>query len=172
MMRTTQRTLGFESMEGRVLLSTWIGHHGHHHAMGHGRHAMIRRDRASVSHVMLNGVLRGIPFGSAGQGGITVTSFEMKGRSRSLGHVNAALELNNNLIAPGQQPDLSNATLTLSNHRGSVQIKTAASPSNRYIFIVMSGTGAYASAYGSGTAAVGFNRRLHEFQVVLRSALH
>ena len=56
--------------------------------------------------------------------------------------------------------------------RGSVQLKMASSPSNRYIFIVTSGAGAYASAFGSGTAVISYNQRLHEYQVVLHSSTH
>ena len=168
MTRTTRRTLGFESVEGRVLLSVGMQQH---HAFRH-THAMVHRASAQLSHVMLNGVLMGIPYGTAGQGGITVSTFNLTGRTRSLNKVSASLELNDNVIAPGQQPNLSNATLTLWNRRGSVQLKTAASPSNRYIFIVTTGTGTYANAYGSGAAAIAYNQRMHQYQIVLRSALH
>src|SRR5262249_47768574 len=104
------------------------------------------------------------------QDGIKVSSFALKGKARSMGRVTASLGLTDTLIAPGKQPDLSNATLTLSNARGSVQIKTASSPSNRHVFIVTAGSGAYASAYGSGTAVISYNRRMHEYQIALRSS--
>jgi hypothetical protein len=168
MSRTTRRTLAFDAMEGRVLLSAGMGHPA---AAAHPA-AIVHRAKAQVRNVLLNGTLAGIPFGTASQDGITVSAFTLKGKTQTMGRVTASLGLTDTLIAPGKQPDLSNATLTLSNARGSVQIKTAASPSSRYIFIVTSGTGAYASAYGSGTAVISYNGRMHEYQVALRSSLH
>jgi hypothetical protein len=167
MSRTTRRTLAFDAMEGRVLLSSGMGHHN----VAAQPAAVVHRAKSQVRNVLLNGTVMGIPFGTVNQDGITVSSFTLKGTAQSLGKVTASLGLTDTLIAPGKQPDLSNATLTLTNARGSVQIKTAASPSTRYIFIVTSGTGAYASAYGSGTAIISYNGRLHEYQVALRSSL-
>jgi hypothetical protein len=160
MSRTTRRTLAFDAMEGRVLLSTGMADPA----------AVVHRARASVSHFLLNGTLRGIPFGTVGPDGINVSSFTLAGRAKSMGKVAGSLALTDPIIAPGEKPDLSNATLTLSNMRGGVQLKMAASPSNRYIFIVSSGSGAYASIFGSGTAVVSYNQRLHEYQVVLHSS--
>jgi hypothetical protein len=88
-----------------------------------------------------------------------------------MGKVAGSLALTDTVIAPGEKPDLGNATLTLSNMRGSVQLKMAASPSNRYIFIVSSGTGAYSTIYGSGAAVISYNQMLHEYQVVLHSSV-
>ena len=168
MSRTTRRTLAFDAMEGRVLLSAATGQRVN---VAHPV-AEVHKARAQISHVVLNGTLAGIPFGTVGQAGVTVASFPMKGKTQSMGKVSATLDLTDRLIAPGKQPDLSNATLTLTNPRGSVQIKMASSPSNRFIFIVTSGTGAYASAYGSGVANISFKQRMHEYQVALRSSLH
>src|SRR5262245_9992899 len=124
MSRTTRRTLAFDAMEGRVLLSSGLGHPA---AVAHPA-AVVRRAQARLSHVLLNGTLAGIPFGTVTQDGIKVSSFTLKGKTQSLGKVTASLALTDTLISPGKEPDLSNATLTLSNARGSVQIKTAASP--------------------------------------------
>ena len=172
MTRTSRRTLAFESMEGRVLLSTGMAHPGTHPFAHAHPAAAVHRAKVQMGHVMLNGSLRGIPIGAVGQDGIVVSSFAMKGKTQSLGRVTASLALSDTLIAPGKQPDLSNATLTLANPRGSVQIKMASSPSNRSIFIVMSGTGAYSSAYGSGVAVIWYNQRMHQYQIGLRSAAH
>lgn len=161
MPRTTRRTLAFDAMEGRVLLSTGMAHPA----------AQVHRAKASVSHFVLTGVLRGIPFGAVGQDGINVSSFNLVGRTVSMGKVAGSLALNNTVISPGQKPDLSNAALTLSNMRGSVQLRMASSPSNRYIFIVSSGAGAYSSLYGSGAAVISYNQELHEYQVVLHSSV-
>lgn len=160
MPRTARRALAFESMEGRILLSHWMDHHP----------VAMHRDRAAMTHFLLNGSLVGIPFGTVGPDGIKVSSFTLTGRTRAMGKVAASLAMTDNIIAPGKQPDLSNATLTLNNHRGSVQIKTAASPGTRYIFIVTGGTGVYSSAYGSGVAAIRYNSRMHEYQIALRSS--
>jgi hypothetical protein len=161
MSRTTRRTLSFDAMEGRVLLSSGMADPA----------AVVHRAKAVLRNVMLNGTVKGIPFGSVGQDGITVSSFNLSGKTKSMGKVSGSLGLVDKLIAPGGPPDLSNATVTLANARGSVQIKMAASPSNRYIFIVTSGSGAFASAYGSGTAVISYKPRLHEYQIALRSSL-
>jgi hypothetical protein len=160
MPRTTRRTLAFDAMEGRVLLSTGMAH----------RAVAADRAKASVSNFELTGVLRGIPFGTVGPDGINVSSFTLAGRTKSMGKVAGSLTLNDTVIAPGEKPDLGNATMTLSNMRGSVQLKMDASPSNRYIYIVSAGTGVYSSIYGSGAAVITYNQRLHEYQVVLHSS--
>lgn len=169
MTRTTRRTLAFDAMEGKVLLSTGMGHP----AARHQAAAEVHRAKVQpTTHITLNGTLSGIPFGTVSQDGIVVTSFPMKGKAQMMGKVTASLGLTDPRIAPGKQPDLSNATLTLTNKRGSVQLKTAAAPGTRYIFIVTAGTGNYASVYGSGTAVISYNQRLHEYQLALRSSLH
>jgi hypothetical protein len=160
MSRTTRRTLTFDAMEGRVLLSSGMADPA----------AVVHRARTSVTHFLLNGTLRGIPFGTVGPDGINVSSFTLVGKAKSMGKVAGSLALNDRIIAPGRKPDLSNATLNLSNNKGSVQLKMAASPSNRYIFVVSSGSGAYASAIGSGVAAVSYNQRMHEYQLMLHSS--
>jgi hypothetical protein len=170
MSRTVRRALAFDAMEGRTLLSSGMGHPA---AVAH-RAAVVQvhRAKAAVSHILLNGVVVGIPFGTITQDGIAVSSFPLKGKVLSMGRVAGSLLLTDTIIAPGRQPDLSNATLNLSGPRGSVQIKTASAPGTRYVFIVTGGSGAYASAYGSGTAVVSYNQRMHEYQVSLRSSVH
>jgi hypothetical protein len=170
MSRAVRRTLAFDAMDERVLLSAGMGHPA---AVAHPAAIMqVHRAKPAVSHILLNGVVVGIPLGTVGQDGIVVSSFPVKGKVKTMGRVAGSLLLTDTIIAPGRQPDLSNATMNLSNPRGSVQIKTASGPSNRYIFIVTGGSGAYASAYGSGTAVISYNQRMHEYQVVLRSSVH
>jgi hypothetical protein len=168
MSRTTRRTLTFDAIEGRILLSAGLGHPA---AVAHPA-AHVERAKVKTGPVVLNGKLMGIPFGTVSQAGITVSTFNLGGKVQSMGKVAASLALTDKLIAPGKQPDLGNATLTLANGRGSVQVKTASSPSNRYIFIVTGGTGAYASGYGSGTAVISYNQRMHEYQIALHSSTH
>jgi hypothetical protein len=168
MSRTTRRTPTFDAMEGRVLLSS-----GRRDPAAQVHRAMVaHRSRTSKGHFMLNGALVGIPLGTVDQEGIVVSAFPLAGRVQSMGKVTGSLLLTDPVISPGRQPDLSNATLTLTNARGSVQIKTASSPSNRHVFIVTYGSGAYASAFGSGTAIITYNGRMHEYEIALRSAVH
>jgi hypothetical protein len=161
MSRTTRRTPTFDAMEGRVLLSSGLRDPAAH----------VHRSLASHGHFMLNGAVVGIPFGTVGRGGIVVSAFPMAGQAKSMGNVTGSLQLADNVIAPGRQPNLNNATLTLSNARGSVQIRMASSPSNRHVFVVTYGSGAYASVFGSGTVIITYKHRFHEYQIALRSAI-
>jgi hypothetical protein len=161
MSRTARRTPAFEGMEGRVLLSSGMRDPAAH----------VYRSQVSTGHFVLNGTLVGIPYGTVSQDGIVVTAFPLSGRVKSMHKVTGSLLLTDPIISPGRQPDLSNATLTLSNARGTVQIKTAESPSNRHVFIVTYGSGAYASVYGSGMAIITYNQRMHEYQIALHSAV-
>jgi hypothetical protein len=168
MPRNTRRTPTFDAMEGRVLLSSGLRDPA---AQVH-RAMVAHRSRTSTGHLMLNGALVGIPLGTVGQDGIVVSAFPMVGRVQSMRKVTGSLLLTDTVISPGKQPDLNNATLTLTNARGSVQIKMASSPSNRHVFVVTYGSGAYASVFGSGTAIITYNRRMHEYEIALRSAAH
>ena len=66
MSRTTRRTLAFDAMEGRVLLSSGMADPA----------AVVHRAPAQVpgqpAQFLLNGTLKGIPFGTVGPDGITV----------------------------------------------------------------------------------------------------
>ena len=46
----------------------------------------------------------------------------------------------------------------------------AASPSNRYIFVLTAGSGNYASEFGSGTATISYSPRMHDYLVKLHSS--
>jgi hypothetical protein len=161
MSRTTRRTPTFETIEGRVLLSSGMRDPAAH----------VHRSLARTGHFMLNGAVVGIPLGTVGQGGIVVSAFPMAGRAKSMGKVTGSLQLIPDVIAPGALPNLDNATLTLANARGSVQLRMASSPSNRHVFVLTCGSGAYASVFGSGTAIMTYDRRLHEYRIALRSAI-
>jgi hypothetical protein len=172
MSRTVRRALAFDAMEDRVVLSGGAGLAAAAAQVQRAPIPQVHRAKVGVSHIPLNGVVAGIPFGTVSQGGIAVTSFPLKGNLQSMGKVTGSLVLTETTIAPGRQPDLSNATLNFSGRRGGLQLKTAAAPRTRYIFIVTGGTGAYASAYGSGTAVISYNGKLHEYQIALRSSVH
>lgn len=106
--RTRPRPPSFESLEGKILLSTGMADPA----------VVVHRARAKVQRFLLNGTLKGIPFGTIQQTGIEVTSFFVTGSPRSMGKVSGSLDLADPLIAPGKMPNLSNATLNLSNARG------------------------------------------------------
>jgi hypothetical protein len=73
-------------------------------------------------------------------------------------------------VAVGELPSLSNLTLELSNHAGSVQLTLAPSSTNHYQFKVSGGTGSYAAAYGSGSLVVTFRQSSNEYILRLTSA--
>jgi hypothetical protein len=160
MSKTARRALGFDSLEGKVLLSTGMA--------DPARAVHV----AKVQRFLLNGALFGLPYGTIQQTGFAVSSFSVVGKAQSMGKVSGSFSLANPFIAQGKLPDLSGAKLTLSNQRGSVQLTMASSPSHRYIFVVTSGTGSYTSLYGSGTAVISFNRKMIDFEVRLHSAIH
>src|SRR5262249_1038963 len=145
MSRTVRRILGFDSLEGKVLLSSGMA------------------DPAAAVHVakvrrfLLNGTVSGLPYGSIHQDGLLLSTFALTGKAQSMGKVTGSLNLANAMITHGKMPDLSAATITLSNSHGSIQLTMASSPSRRYIFVVTDGTGSYATASGSGTAVIAFN---------------
>src|SRR5262245_45959642 len=116
MSKTSRRTLGFDSLEGKVLLSTGLADPA----------ATIHL--AKVKRFLLNGVLHGLPFGTIRQNGFAVSSFPVLGKAQSMGQVSGSLELANPFIAQGKRPDLNGARLTLSNSKGSVQLMMASSP--------------------------------------------
>ena len=158
MTKTVRRTLAFDSLEGKVLLSSGMADPA----------ASVYR--AQIRNLLLNGTLQGIPFGAIEQDGILVSSFSLTGTTKALGKVSGSLNLADPIISPGKEPELSNATLSLSNSRGSVQLTMAASPSNRYIFVVTGGSGNYSQGFGSGTAVISYNPRWHEYQISLHSS--
>src|SRR4051812_43776147 len=123
MSRTQRRTLAFESLEGKVLLSR---------GMIPGAKAVpaiVHRARATP--FLLDGSVAGLPYGAIHDRGIQVSSFNVVGRAKAMGRVNGSFHLANSLIPQGKMPDLSDATLTLSNSKGSVQLTMASSPSTR-----------------------------------------
>lgn len=73
-------------------------------------------------------------------------------------------------VPTGQLPNLSNLTLELSNHAGSVQLTLAQSSTNDYRFKVSGGTGSYAAAYGSGSVVITFRQSSNEYLLRLTSA--
>jgi len=154
------RSLEFESLEGKVLLSTGIANPA----------SMVHLATAS-RRISLNGSLFGIPIPAGTTNGIVVTRFSIKGTIGSMGKVKGTVQLAN-AIRYGGEPDMSNATLTLSNRKGSVELMLGPSSTNFYDYIVIGGTKHYASASGSGVASLHFSQRWFGLVVVVLHSNH
>jgi hypothetical protein len=158
MLKTKRRLLQFDSLEGKVLLST-----------GMADPAMtLHRERAK--RFLLDGALHGLPTGSPGPDGYSVTSFAVGGHVGSMGKVTGKFYLADTLIPIGKPPDLSNAWLILADQKGSVQLRIAASRTNHYRFTITSGTKSEASATGSGSVTISSGRGAINFIIRLHSS--
>ena len=94
----------------------------------------------------------------------SLSYFDTSGRLSTLGKVSGSFGPNEATdVASGQLPNLSNLTLELSNHAGSVQLTLSPSSTNDYRFRVSGGTGSYAAAYGSGVLTITFRRSSNEY---------
>lgn len=101
----------------------------------------------------------------------TLSYFDTSGRLSTLGKVSGSFGPNEATNAPaGHLPNLSNLTLELSNHAGSVQLKLLPSSTNHYQFRVLGGTGSYAAAYGTGSLVITFRQNSNDYLLRLTSA--
>jgi hypothetical protein len=97
--------------------------------------------------------------------------FDTSGRLSTMGKVSGSFGPNRATDPPlGQLPDLSNLTLELSNHSGSVQLTLSPSTTNDYQFTLSGGTGKHAVAYGSGSLTITFRPSSNEYLLRLQSA--
>jgi hypothetical protein len=172
MFRMNRLQPGFDSLESMVLLSTGVTavspsaqrdtRHGYRLELSgtlHGNKTVLNVD-ASVFFPAASQVLDGM-----------LSSFDTCGRISTLGKVSGSFGLNNATnAAPGQLPNLSNLTLDLSNHAGSVQLTLSASTTNRYQFRISGGTGSYAAACGSGSLTITFRQESNDYLLRLQSA--
>jgi hypothetical protein len=157
MLKTRRHTPQFDALEGKVLLSTGMANPA----------AALHRQAAK--RVVLNGTLHGLPSGSTGPQGYSVTSFQVGGNAGSMGNVGGAFELADSLIPIGRLPDLSNASLILANQKGSVVLMISASEKNHYRFKVLGGTGSDARTFGSGSVKISSNHDSFDFVIKLHS---
>jgi hypothetical protein len=157
MLKTKRRSLQFDSLEGKILLSTGIADPA----------ATVKRD--VIKRFLLNGALYGIPTGSTGPEGYNVSSFSVGGHTASMGNVNGSFNLANTFVPIGTRPDLGNASLTLTNGKGSVQLAIAPSKTKLYHFTIISGTNHYAAATGSGTLTISPTQGSINFVVMVHS---
>ena len=142
MSKTTRRTLQFESLEGKVLLSSGMANPA----------ATVFNYKTVRFH--LNGNLEGVPGGTVGPSGYLVSSFPMVGHITSMGNVSGAFYLMHTFIPYRKIPDLSKSSLVLANQKGSIAIALDASGSHHYKFKIMSGSGIYTYASGSGNLTI------------------
>jgi hypothetical protein len=172
MFRTNRLQPGFDSLESMVLFSTGVA----------AVSSSTQRDTRHGYRLELSGTLHGnktvlnvdanapLPKGSHVLGG-ALSSFDTCGRISSLGKVSGSFGVNNATnAAAGQLPNLSNLTLDLSNHAGSVQLTLSASTTNRYQFRISGGTGSYAAACGSGSLTIAFRQESNDYLLRLQSA--
>jgi hypothetical protein len=157
MTKTTRRTLQFESLEGKTLLSSGMANPA----------AAVHQYR--TPRLQLNGTLYGIPSGSSGPEGYVVSSFPISGHIASMGNVTGSLYLTYNIVGKGQMPNLSSASLVLANQAGSVDISLNAFGSSQHKYTIMSGSGIYTYASGKGTLTLSPGHHSHNYVIKLRS---
>jgi hypothetical protein len=131
-----------DCLEGKVLLSHGLAD------------PAVSVHQNVVRHFTLGGKLGGLPWGTGSSGGYRVLSFLVQGRTGSMGKVGGSVDLANNFVPTGKLPDLSDGSLILANRKGSVSVAIQPSETNRYTFKILAGSGAYISAFGSGTLTI------------------
>jgi hypothetical protein len=142
MSRTKQRTLQFDCLDSKVLLSAGLAD------------TAVAVHRDVVKHFHLNGAFTGLPLGSAVQNGFRVSLFLVEGHAGSMHRVSGVLNLGDTMILSGKKPNLSNAALALANKEGSVVLLITKTTTRYYDFKVVAGTGVYTGAQGSGFLVV------------------
>jgi hypothetical protein len=157
MARTRHHVPAFDSLEGKVLLSTGMADPA----------ATVYKQKAIRFN--LDGTLRGIPYGTSIPDGYLVSSFSANGSLKSMGYVEAAIFLKNTFISKGKMPNLSKATLVLFSRDGTVTLSLNASGSHHYKFTVMSGTGPYSFATGTGKITITGNHNYPNYTLRVQS---
>jgi hypothetical protein len=161
----------FDSFESVVLLSPRAARSS----------SSLQTDNAQGFHLELNGTLHGnktvlildtgAPLAVDSQiiGG-SISYFDTSGRLNTLGKVSGSFGPNKATdFSLGQLPNLSNLTLDLSNHAGSVELTLSPSTTNRYQFKVAGGAGSYADAHGSGSLTISLREGSNDYLLVLKS---
>jgi hypothetical protein len=157
MVRKTRRALGFETLEGKLVLS-----HGHAAA------AVAHVTKAAV--LSVSGTLNGLPLPNSSTNPGEITEFTGSGSLGSMGKVKGTFSLADPFFY-GKKPNLSDATLTLVKKTGTVEILIAPSKTSNYNFVIVGSNGFYSGITGSGVLKVKFSQKLFGLvQVVLHSA--
>lgn len=156
MANTRRRTLQFDSLEGKVLLSTGMADPA----------ATIYQHKAS--RFRMNGNLSGLPYGTSGPDGYSVTMFPVEGHVASMGNVGGSFYLTHTFVPVGKLPNLSKATLILGNQNGTVRLTLNSSRGHHYRFTIESGTGTDTFASGTGKLTISSSHSL-DFKIELQS---
>ena len=159
MSKTKHRLLQFDSLEGKVLLST-----------GMDNDLAKTKHHDTIKPFVMNGSLSGLPNGSPGVAGYTATSFPVAGHLASMGSVHGSFSLADPFIPIGKLPDLAGASLTLENSRGTVQLAITQTKKNNYKFTIVSGTEHYVSAAGAGKMEIESSRASLDLVVDLHTS--
>ena len=93
MSKTKRRLLQFDSLEGKVLLST-----------GMDDDLAKTKHHDTIKPFVMNGSLSGLPNGSPGVAGYTATSFPVAGHLASMGSVHGSFSLADPFIPIGKLP--------------------------------------------------------------------
>jgi len=160
MLKTHRRSLQFDSLEGKVLLSTAIAD------------PATAVHRSVAQPFVLNGSVQGLPAGSFGSQGLEVTSFLVSGHLGSMGKVTGSFLLSNKLIARGKLPDLADSLLILTNKKGSLLLGIKPSTTHRYSFQIIGVTTNYTSVSGSGFLTVAPSPTTFNLVIRFHSARH
>jgi hypothetical protein len=157
MANTRQRMLQFDSLEGKVLLSTGMADPA----------ATIYQHKPPRFH--MNGTLSGFPTGTSGPDGYNVTTFPVEGHVASMGNVAGSIYLTDTFVPIGKLPNLSKANLELYSQGGSIHVTLNASGTHHYRFTIMSGTGDDTWASGSGKLTISSSHNSLDFTIKLQS---
>lgn len=156
MSRTKQRTLQFDCMEEKVLLSIGLAD------------PASAIPRAVVNNFHLNGSLVGLPLGSAVRNGFAVSTFLVQGHLTSMHRVTGLVNLADNVILAGKKPNMNGASVLLVNKEGTVLLSIKQDAGRYYSFNIASGTGNYVGAAGSGIVVILSNGQSKALSFVIR----
>jgi hypothetical protein len=137
-LKTRRRSLQFDSLEGKVLLSATVADPA----------ATVHRSTAAP--FVLNGSMQGLPTGSFVAKGLKVTTFPVSGHLGSMGKVSGLFLLSDKLVTRGTLPNLTNSFLVLTDQTGSMLLGIRPLGGHRYSFQIVGVTTNYISASGSG----------------------
>jgi len=162
MLKTHRRLLQFDSLEGKVLLSTATADPA----------TAVHVHQSAAKRFLLNGSVQGLPTGSFRSKGLAVTSFEVLGHLGSMGKVSGFFLLSEKVVPRGELPDLSDSLLILTNQRGSLLLGIKPSTTNRYSFQIIGATTHYTSVSGSGFLTIAPSSSTFNLIIMFHSAQH
>lgn len=157
MLKTHRRSLHFDSLEGKVLLSVGLADPA----------ATVHR--SVIKPFVLNGSVQGLPTGEFGSKGLVVSSFAVSGHLGSMGKVTGFFLLSDKVVTPGTMPNLANSLLVLTSSEGSLLLGIKPSK-HHYSFQIIGVTTNYTSVSGSGTLTVSPSPTLADLVITLHSA--